>query len=246
MTNSQFLRCLGFLLMTGASLIWMANHTGVDLWLADAMYDQTSRQFPWRDTWFASVFVHHWVKVLLIFAGLLCIAILLGDLSRRFHQRGPALDLETRRKLTVVVLSSLLVPLTITVLKAISHPHCPWDIDRYGGFAPHLALFDALPAGVKAGHCFPAGHASSGLWLAAFAVFFLPRWPWRAAAVFVAGLLPGLALGWVQQMRGAHFLSHTLASAWLTALILLLLTRICLYETPTTADADSRRTSLAR
>ena len=33
--------------------------------------------------------------------------------------------------------------------------------------------------------------------------------------LIVSALLAGLALGLAQQMRGAHFMSHTLWSAWL-------------------------------
>ncbi|WP_374709539.1 hypothetical protein [Massilia scottii] len=33
----------------------------------------------------------------------------------------------------------------------------------------------------------------------------------------------GFALGWVQQLRGAHFLTHTLWSMWWTCLIVSIL-----------------------
>jgi len=52
-------------------------------------------------------------------------------------------------------------------------------------------------------------------------VFWLPHAPFRAFRVFVAGLAVGLALGWVQQMRGAHFLTHTLATLWVSSAVLL-------------------------
>ena len=64
-------------------------------------------------------------------------------------------------------------------------------------------LLDSVPAGIELGGCFPAGHASSALWLAGLCVWWLPRRPRMAAAVFAAGLAAGFALGWVQQMRGA-------------------------------------------
>ncbi|MBK1684763.1 hypothetical protein [Rhodoferax fermentans] len=37
---------------------------------------------------------------------------------------------------------------------------------------------------------------------------------------FCGGLSVGLTMGWVQQMRGMHFLSHTLATAWLSTVLL--------------------------
>jgi membrane-associated PAP2 superfamily phosphatase len=112
------------------------------------------------------------------------------------------------------------VPLAIGLWKARSALHCPWDVDRYGGAAPYLRLLDGVPAGWSNGACFPAGHASSALWLAAFCVWWLPQAPRKAAAVFAAGLAAGFALGWVQQLRGAHFLSHTLWSVWTAAAVL--------------------------
>jgi membrane-associated PAP2 superfamily phosphatase len=125
----------------------------------------------------------------------------------------------------VVAASAITVPLAVSLLKSQSIHHCPWDLQRYGGFALYLRLFDKLPAGAVAGHCFPAGHASSGLWLAAFAVFWLPERPRMAAIVFALGLVPGLLMGWMQQMRGAHFLSHTLWSAWIATLVFVLTAR---------------------
>lgn len=130
------------------------------------------------------------------------------------------------------------------MLKSQSIHHCPWDLQRYGGYAPYLRLFDSLPDGVKAGHCFPAGHASSGLWLAAFFVFWLPSRPRMACFMFMVGLLPGLMLGWVQQLRGAHFLTHTLWSAWIASLLILILARLILSEhakTPVRKNQESSK-----
>jgi membrane-associated PAP2 superfamily phosphatase len=64
------------------------------------------------------------------------------------------------------------------------------------------------------GHCFPAGHAS-----AAFAFvsgYFVLRSvsPAQARGWLVGSLLAGLLLGAAQQLRGAHFMSHTLWTGW--------------------------------
>ena len=106
------------------------------------------------------------------------------------------------------------------MLKQASSSHCPWDLARYGGSAPYVRLLDALPAGVGPGHCLPAGHDSSVLWLLAFAVFFLPSRPRMASLVFVLMLALSCAAGWLQQLRGAHFLSHTLWSVWIACALL--------------------------
>jgi membrane-associated PAP2 superfamily phosphatase len=138
-----------------------------------------------------------------------------------------------RLRLRFVAIASLLISTPITIFKHFSVLHCPWDESRYGGLAPFLRLFDAAPNAMQAGHCFPAGHATVGLWLAALCVFWLPHKPKMACAVFIAGLSAGFALGWVQQMRGAHFLFHTLWSTWFTCVIIALMLGVTRTLNPT-------------
>ena len=207
------------MLASGVLLLWISRYTSLDLLLSDWMYDAAQQDFPWRTSWFATVLMHVWMKYLLTGIG----AAMLAVLAVAYACGWP--DAAMRRRLAVVVACWVAIPLTVTLLKSSSMHHCPWDLQRYGGYAPYLRLFDRLPPGIKAGHCFPAGHASAGLWLAALAVFWLPGRPRMAALVFVIGLVPGLLLGWTQQMRGAHFLTHTLWSVWIASLIILVFAR---------------------
>jgi membrane-associated PAP2 superfamily phosphatase len=124
-----------------------------------------------------------------------------------------------RLQLQVVALSALLVPLVISLIKKVSYSHCPWDLTEFGGAEVYVRLFDAALPGASAGHCMPAGHASSALWLIALTVFWLPRRPRMAALVFAITLGFGFVLGWMQQLRGAHFLTHTLWSMWIACAI---------------------------
>ncbi|MGQ3050199.1 MAG: phosphatase PAP2 family protein [Roseateles sp.] len=104
----------------------------------------------------------------------------------------------------------------IPVLKRASSTSCPWSLIQFGGdfarYVPHWLL--GLPDGGPGG-CFPSGHAST-----AFA--FIPGWfalrdhaPRVARFFLVVVLICGAVLGWVQMMRGAHFLSHSLWTAWI-------------------------------
>lgn len=197
------------------AILWLGWHTDIDLGLADAAFDSARKEFPWRDAWLADNFNHRILKSAFTALGGGIIALALADLLRRIR----SIDAFTRLRLRIVAMSAALVPLTTSVLKQASNAHCPWDLARYGGMQPYVRLFEALPSGAIAGHCLPGGHASTSLWLIAFAVCWLPRDPRKAAGVAAAGVALGFAMGWVQQLRGAHFLTHTLWSVWVAVLV---------------------------
>ena len=207
------------LIASALAIAAIAQWTDIDLWLADLYYDPVRRVFPWDNTWFARDFMHGYLKQVIVWFGFLTIAAMLIDLVYPLFRKSPLRRLQWR----FVALASILEPLLVRNLKASSNLHCPVGIDLYGGRAPLLRLFDAVPPEWHAGHCFPAGHASSAMWLSALAAFWLPHAPARARAVFAFGLLAGFTLGWVQQMRGQHFLSHTLWTAWLSSALIVAL-----------------------
>ena len=105
--------------------------------------------------------------------------------------------------------------LAITVLKRLNHTSCPWDLAEFGGVARHVShwLWGVRDGG--AGHCFPAGHASTAF--AYLAGWFVLRRsaPCAAGRWLLGALLAGMLLGLAQQMRGAHYMSHTLWTAWI-------------------------------
>lgn len=204
----------------GTAILWLGHYTDIDLWLADVAFDPARRTFPLRDAWLPDTFNHGILKALFTGLGAGVIAVVLVDLVRSLRK----IDVATRLRLRIVGLSAALVPLVTGMLKQASNAHCPWDLARYGGVQPYIRLFDALPLGATAGHCLPAGHASTSLWLVALAVFWLPENPRRAAGVAAAGLAAGFAMGWMQQLRGAHFLTHTLWSVWIAVLVVLVTT----------------------
>jgi membrane-associated PAP2 superfamily phosphatase len=200
-------------------IISIGQFSNLDLIIEDYYFDAALGTFPWDKSWFADRLMHGYVKNVIIRVGYLILLIVALDSLRPWRKISPFV----RARLRFVALASVLVPTTIRTIKQFSVLHCPQGIDRYGGDAPFLRLLDQVPEALKAGHCFPAGHATVGLWLAAFCVFWLPHKPRIAALVFLSGLSVGLILGWVQQMRGMHFLFHTLWAAWLASLVILLM-----------------------
>ena len=213
-------------------LAWDA--AGQDRALAHAFGSSTG--FPFRDHWFFVQVMHEaprrlaWLLLLAFFVFIWRPAGVLRHLCRA-----------GRVQLAVTCLLSLLV---VSMLKYASTTSCPWDLAEFGGvarYASHWAL-GALDGG--AGKCFPAGHASAGF---AFigGYFALRHQQPRAARLWlVSALAGGFALGWAQQVRGAHFLSHTLWTGWLcwtTGWLCDLVFRALLWRPalPTGAPADA-------
>lgn len=201
------------------AIAWINAFTDLDLILARAMFDPASGTFPWRHAWFAETVSHVWAKAaLLALAGGVVLTVVFDLLWPR-----AAWPDRFRLRLRVVALSAVLAPAWIGALKYRSASHCPWDLDLFGGSETYVRLFQPALPYASFGHCMPAGHASSALWLVSIAVFWLPHQPRTALRVGAAMLGLGFALGWVQQLRGAHFLTHTLWSMWWTCLIVSLL-----------------------
>jgi membrane-associated PAP2 superfamily phosphatase len=184
-------------------LAWDA--LGQDRALAHAF--GTGTGFPMRDQWFFVQVLHEgarrtaWLFLLLLTLGVWWPV----GLLRR-------IDLMERLQLAVSVLVALGV---VSSLKSLSATSCPWDLAEFGGvarYASHWALGIVDGGG---GRCFPAGHASAGFaFLGGY--FALRRRQPRAARLWLAAsLAAGLVLGGAQQVRGAHFMSHTLWTGWL-------------------------------
>lgn len=214
------------MLVAATAIVILAQYTDLDQIIANYYFDPVRMIFPWDNTWFGKRLMHGYVKNVIVWFGLLLIIVTVFDLVRPLRRFTPLRYLTPlgRLKLRFLTLAAVLEPKLILSLKEASNMHCPWGVDLYGGKAPMLRLLDWVPEGWEAGRCFPAGHASAGMWLSALAILWLPTHPRKALATFVAGLSVGLFMGWVQQMRGQHFLSHTLATAWLsTALLLFML-----------------------
>jgi membrane-associated PAP2 superfamily phosphatase len=212
------IRSMLLLAVAALALVWLGRGTDIDLVLADRVFDRAAGVFPWRHAWLTETFSHGILKLALTAAAVLAVLAAAVDLVR------PRLSPGQRLRLRIVALSAILVPLVTSTLKHESIAHCPWDLERYGGSEAYVRLFDALPPGALPGHCLPGGHASAALWLLSLVVFWLPHAPRKALAAGVATAVFGLAMGWMQQLRGAHFLTHTLWSLWIAVALVLLVT----------------------
>lgn len=149
------------------------------------------------------------------FASWICMAGLFVAIGRPFGALR-SLAASERVQLALTVLASVLV---VSLVKTTSRTSCPWDLQAFGGMASHVSHWAWGVTDGGPGRCFPAGHAS-----AAFAYvggwFALRRHAPRTARYWLCvALAMGFVLGLAQQWRGAHYMSHTLWSAWLCAAV---------------------------
>lgn len=202
--------------LSGVGIVMLANHTSLDLTLADRMFDTRQGQFSYKHAFFYETVMHSYAKQVLTIFWLAIVALAIWP-----KRKCPAwLTAERQYRLRWIAAMAVINASLVSGLKHQMPHACPWDLSRYGGSEPWFPTFTAH-AQQMAGHCFPAGHATSGLWLSAFCLLWLPQQPRKALFVGFVGLYAGFLLGWFQQMRGAHFISHTLTSLWLMYALLL-------------------------
>ncbi|MCB1978743.1 MAG: phosphatase PAP2 family protein [Burkholderiaceae bacterium] len=174
-----------------------------------------SSGFPLRDHWF---FVHVMHEDARRLAWLFAVALVLSV----WWPFGVLRSSSKAERLQLAV-TTLLALALVSTLKYASTTSCPWDLAEFGGVARYASHWALGSVDGGSGKCFPAGHASAGF---AFVggYFALRRNRRRAARIWLIGsLAAGIALGFSQQMRGAHFQSHTLWTGWLcwvTALLI--------------------------
>lgn len=126
---------------------------------------------------------------------------------------GPLRQLHTWQRLRLAV-ATLAAALAVSLLKGLSPVSCPWDLATFGGLARHVNHWSLQPDG-GSGHCFPAGHASAGFGFVSGFFSFRDANPMLARQWLAMALAAGLLFGAAQQLRGAHFMSHTLWTGWI-------------------------------
>lgn len=197
-------------------LSWVLMGMGGDGWLADQWFAMQGHAWTLQSSSFLQEVLHAGGRAASKMAWYAVLSIWLLSLG---VNRMRAL----RMPLAYLLISTLLATALVGWMKRWTHMDCPWDLLRYGGDKAYYGLFARLPAGVRAGSCFPAGHASAGYaWMALY-FFFERTWPELQRWGLGFGLVAGMTFGLAQQLRGAHFLSHdlwALAISWLVALAL--------------------------
>ena len=129
-----------------------------------------------------------------------------------------------KNSILIIILSSIIIPLSIGFLKKETNIPCPKNRIIYGGIYPKTKLWQHYPSNfyhhkIK---CWPAGHASGGFTLMSlFILFRKKRYKYLMLGI---GIFVGWSLGLYKMLIGDHFLSHTIITmliAWLEILIII-------------------------
>ena len=190
--------------LLGLVLLWDASRLDLPL----ARLAGGGQGFPWRDHWLLTAVLHDGARVLAFAASAWLV---LGI----WWPTGPLRNVSRTARLQWLA-SLVLAVLLVNALKHASRTSCPWDLADFGGTAAYVPHWAWAAAGSGPGHCFPAGHASAGFGFIGGFFALRAHAPRVARLCLWFSLAAGLLLGGAQQLRGAHFMSHTLWTGWLS------------------------------
>ncbi len=194
------------LLLAGAALLWVL--TPLDHAVASLFHDPAFGGFPLRRAAWAEGAHRGGIWLVVAVAAM---ALIVAVAGLRLPRLRPY-----RREALYVLISIALTTGAAGWLKENSAANCPWDQVAYGGTQAESSWIRMQPVGdQRPGRCFPGGHSSGGFSLLALAFVYGRRRPARARRAVGAALTLGFGYAATQWMRGAHFPSHDLVSAWI-------------------------------
>lgn len=194
--------------LAGSSLLLVALYLlaqQVDFALAHIWLDWQGGHWSLKQHWLLESVLHRGGRMFSTLVWLAALIVFLTQWPKRVKRHWHA-------PLGRLLLTTLLCTIVVGVLKATTHMDCPWDLSAFDGTRPFVSLLSPRPGVLGTPKCFPAAHAATGYaWVGLYFFFAAVRPAWRWAGLAV-GLVLGLSFGLAQQLRGAHFLSHDIAS----------------------------------
>jgi membrane-associated PAP2 superfamily phosphatase len=202
------------MLLSAVCMLLVFELTPLDVWLADGYF--VGGNFVGKGNWWLDVFSHKWVKWTMILLALLVWLRGAGrPLSPRWRQDQPSLACSRLRH-------------------AVGSGHCR-RVEAFQRLRIVPGMCCATAARLHTSNCWSGRQSPSrgavfrldmppaGFALFGFVLLWRGRNRRRANLAWWFAFTAGFVLGWGQQMRGAHFLSHTLWSAWVCWAVCLLL-----------------------
>lgn len=207
--------------------------------------------FYLKDVWFFDSFLHQHLKHFLIACMVLFFVyqILKIKQMQKFSLNQQEIKF-AYHKIIASVFAIAISTILVNISKNYSVHACPWDLAIYGQ-AKGLPWHDwsHIWTGSTQNGCFPAAHSMTGFVVMQLALIYRHFLNPAAALnnfqnikkdmhikttaniVLLLGILLGLFLGLGQQMRGAHFFSHTIASLNISLLVFVLVDAYLWYLT---------------
>lgn len=194
------------------------QYSGTDLYLSELIY-YPAQQWQFKQSWLLNSVIHHGGRDVIGLVVVFMLGVALRSFLPRYRQHiyNPVYR--------YVAFATIMSMVAVSMLKQLTTLPCPWDLFLFGGERTNILLERAFSTSLPIGHCFPSGHASGGF--ALFSLYFAAR---AISSIrqqtgtiidsgltqnkwLLPGMLTGIIFGVAQQMRGAHFLSHDVASA---------------------------------
>lgn len=194
-----------FISLVGLFLLMAWDHSSLDLGMARWFGSTTG--FALENHWFWRDVLHDGLRPL---PWLLELGLLLAIVK----PVGALTQLSALRR-TQLALTTLVALLVVSNIKLHSRTSCPSSLQEFGGMASYVSHWAWGIRDGGDGGCFPAGHASAGFAFLGGFFAFRQQLPATARRWLAGAMLTGLLLGVAQQLRGAHYMSHTFWTAWL-------------------------------
>jgi membrane-associated PAP2 superfamily phosphatase len=208
------------LLVTLAALAALLCWDAAGLDLAAARLFGSAQGFGLRDSFWTATVLHE--------GGRLAAWVTLGAVTLALW-RVPGPDQPTRALRGKWIAVMLLCILAVPAIKRFSPTSCPWDLAEFGGVAAYVSHWRLGVGDGGSGRCFPSGHAVAAFGFLGMHFLWRSHSPRRARVWLAAVLAAGLVFGLAQLVRGAHYPSHTLWSAWLCWTLCVLACRLPWY-----------------
>lgn len=205
------LRQTAGLVVGAVALCAMFGDGRLDLVITRWFFDDVRHVFPLTDQWLLKAVLHDAARTTAALAALA----LLGVTATSWITTRPRLVHAHRQTLLFATGVCFASAAMVGALKHFSAHACPWDLTIFGGTATYQPLFGPAVAAQSVRGCLPAAHPLVGYAWLGVGFALLPIARHMARRTWTVAFALGTLFGFVQIIRGAHFLSHVLWSAWL-------------------------------
>ncbi|HJI94592.1 MAG TPA: sulfatase-like hydrolase/transferase [Sutterellaceae bacterium] len=179
----------------------------LDIAISGLFFD--GQGWPLKNDFFFNVVLYKSSKIIPIGAALASVYVLVKNLIA--NRRGLQPDSYWIYRPLYIIIAMLACVLVVWWLKASTGVYCPWSVSYFSG--DHALREPTWSWVFQDGRCWPSGHSGTGFCLLALFFALRDKYPQLARKTLVAVLLLGTICSLTCIVQGAHFLSHTLATA---------------------------------